>query len=998
MNGEVIFFSFSKINALLYYLFINKNVSRDELAGLLWPDKNEQNAKKNLRNAIYQANKAFDVEVISSPNKSILTLNEALDIEIDTDLFLEDAQTHLHLYTHEFLKGFFLKDCDSFDFWTVKMRSFFEKRFLQECGHKIKEDIDNERFESVEKNIHRLIYIDEYDESNYQLLMRFYQLTGKDSKVIETYYDLSNLLKSELNIKPNSKSKELYETSLETLNQQNLRESNRFNDLFYGRYLELQQLEMNFQKFKSGMPFKSIAIRGEAGVGKSALKNRVLDNVDEDLKVLETQCYQAEEKHTLRPWKQIVDQLSVMINDQDDVEPELWNDIISQVFPNFDEYLPDARELVSQTPVKLTLLSELLTEVLNKLSENQKLVLVFEDIQWMDATSLSLLTGVMLHVEDSIIFVYTARSVEKENMDRFLCSMHKYQKLMCVELFPFTYSESKEFIHKKLTEATVTETMVNNVYDHTQGNLFFLIEYISLLKSNSNLNTMTIKMKDALRNRFLYLTQEEQDLVSIASYFYDYAPLTLMNDLLGKDPLVIVELVESLVKKNILKEVMIKDELAVAFTHIKLREFVYMNQGSAKKRMMHEAIAKYLEAAVPENSNDSLLFDNISYHYKKGNNLLKSLEYKLKYLESSLGYFHELFPVDAYRNNIVDDSSVLSKSWIFDEFDKIRHQLESGEDKFEEDDLFKQLQLNFWYLEGRYLIKYGEYQQGVANIQEMMTQAKELEDEKYLLAGYKQMIYYYIQIDEPEKMVRFIELALDLSIKGNNHQSIGILLRLKGLYNIMCGNYLVAEQLLNESINTFMITEKIAKKYAINIAASYNYLGEIKLSQGEIDASLEMFNKAIKLCEDKEVLASLSVFYMNAGIAHFALDHYEEAEVQFLKAQVLYEELFTYWKKTRLDAYYALIHVERHHLDDAYQALMNAKRYADRMGNKRDTGVVFFAKAIIKKKLETGEIEHDALNQALEKTSEVYYDEAIENLNMYQDSLERRLLMETFGR
>ena len=40
-------------------MVINKQISRDEIAGILWPSKDEKSAKKNLRNTIYQANRSL---------------------------------------------------------------------------------------------------------------------------------------------------------------------------------------------------------------------------------------------------------------------------------------------------------------------------------------------------------------------------------------------------------------------------------------------------------------------------------------------------------------------------------------------------------------------------------------------------------------------------------------------------------------------------------------------------------------------------------------------------------------------------------------------------------------------------------------------------------------------------------------------------------------------------------------------------------------------------
>ena len=75
-DGQPVFLPYSKINALLYYVLVSKVVSREELAGLLWPDEMDETARRNLRNAIYQAKKALGTNLILSPKKSLLMLNE----------------------------------------------------------------------------------------------------------------------------------------------------------------------------------------------------------------------------------------------------------------------------------------------------------------------------------------------------------------------------------------------------------------------------------------------------------------------------------------------------------------------------------------------------------------------------------------------------------------------------------------------------------------------------------------------------------------------------------------------------------------------------------------------------------------------------------------------------------------------------------------------------------------------------------------------------------
>lgn len=279
LADQQIFFSFSKINALLYYLAVNQSISRDEIAGLLWPNKSEQSARKNLRNTIYQANKVLGDDYIVSPNKSVLQLNEELPVQSDVEEFIDNPTEHLIKYQGEFLKGFFLKDSENFDQWTTRMRNIYEQKFVQNCYRKVSSDIANNHLDDVERNIQRLISIDEYDERNYQLLMRFYQDSHRNGKVIEAYYELVSTLKEELGIEPSEETRKIYEKTLEIVNRRKNHEESAESFKFFGRTQEIETLEANFDSFFHDHDFQSIIIQGDAGIGKTALSDLVLNNM-----------------------------------------------------------------------------------------------------------------------------------------------------------------------------------------------------------------------------------------------------------------------------------------------------------------------------------------------------------------------------------------------------------------------------------------------------------------------------------------------------------------------------------------------------------------------------------------------------------------------------------------------------------------------------------------------------------------------------------------------
>ena len=61
LNNQSVVFPTQKIAALVYYLFLESEVSRLNLATLFWGEKEEDAAAGNLRNAIYLIKKILKI-------------------------------------------------------------------------------------------------------------------------------------------------------------------------------------------------------------------------------------------------------------------------------------------------------------------------------------------------------------------------------------------------------------------------------------------------------------------------------------------------------------------------------------------------------------------------------------------------------------------------------------------------------------------------------------------------------------------------------------------------------------------------------------------------------------------------------------------------------------------------------------------------------------------------------------------------------------------------
>ncbi|WBW49669.1 AAA family ATPase [Peptoniphilus equinus] len=983
LNGEQILFPYNKINALIYYLLINSFITRDEIASLLWPDENEKTAKKNLRNAIYQAKKCVGVDFIKSPKKSVLEIDKSLDITCDANLFNADPKANLDLYTGEFLQGFFIKDAESYEYWITKMRGYYEEKFISTSYDVLEADIEAGNYDDVEKRINTLTSIDEYDERNFRLLMKYYQKTGRNGKVIETYYNLTRFLQDELGVSPDSETKAIYEASIAQINL-NTKKPKVRDEFFFGRFEELAQLTSAMTSSQGS----AALIYGEAGVGKSALKRKLLETADNDTVVIQTYSYQAEENYALRPIGVLIARIGKVLKELKIPLPTFWDTTIKKLFPSFEDSSKEILLLENKQPLNFDLLSQVIVEAIKKISEHKKLVLVCEDIQWMDQTSIHLLTSVILRTEQDVFFLCTSRKQFNPDVDDMITSLTKYDKLTKVDLDRFNAEETADFIHRALPEETIPDELMARIYSETEGSPFFLSETVSILKTHNTASLINDEMMDAMKSRFAYLSKPEKDLLDIISYFYDEAPLSIVTELTGVGEIDIIGLIENLENANILLEREHQHDTGIMFTHSKLREYIYMMQPNSKKRVIHKRIAQILEDTL--NVKKSLYtYSKLVYHYASAGDTLKSIKYKLETLNYYLNFSHELFPILNLSDLEDDEKIYISRDKISEMFQRLEESFHGliGSD----DDEVKHLEIEFYYMKGRYLIRDGIYEEGLRDIHYVIQKAKELDDKDYILDGYKQMIFYNIQTNNAKDMIEYIESALDLAVICNYHKEIGILLRLKGLYNIMIGNSILAEKLLTESINTFNVTDEVANRYAINIAAAMNYIGEIRFQDEDYDGAIAQYEGAIKLSIGKNALSSLSVFYINHGKALYAKGDYEEAKKAFNCAYSLYGQFDSFWKLPVLDAYMALLEVKSQDYDSAAHHLQSAYTFSKSMQDPRSLGTVYFASYQI---LDTvpEDILRTHFEHVFDKDKTAYRTLALEKLDKYRDGFEIRRL------
>ncbi len=201
-----------KTQMLLAYLagLRGNGVARDKLAGLIWADRGEEQARHSLRQCLFTLSKAVG-EAQSSfivSDRHQIALNPDL-VEIDTWRFEallaldrpEALREAGELYGDDFLAGLTFEN-EVLENWCMAERGRFGELCYETMTRLISHDMDTANFDAALEAGRRLVTLDPLREDGHRTLMRIYDRIGRRAEALKQYEFCKEILKSELQIEP----------------------------------------------------------------------------------------------------------------------------------------------------------------------------------------------------------------------------------------------------------------------------------------------------------------------------------------------------------------------------------------------------------------------------------------------------------------------------------------------------------------------------------------------------------------------------------------------------------------------------------------------------------------------------------------------------------------------------------------------------------------------------------------------------------------------------
>jgi class 3 adenylate cyclase/tetratricopeptide (TPR) repeat protein len=425
---------------------------------------------------------------------------------------------------------------------------------------------------------------------------------------------------------------------------------------FVGRERELQLLSECFEKAKAGHG-QVVFIAGEAGIGKSRLLLEFRRRLGDEATWIEGRSISFGHSMAFHP---LIDLLRRNFRiEESDTEGMIVTKVergVLRLGEDLRPILPYLRYLLSVDPGDATVLAmdsqqrrgeifEALQRLTLRASEVRPQVTVFEDAHWMDQAT-----------EEYLLF--TADSIPTSRVMRILTYrtgyVHPFGERTYhtrITLNTLSTAHSVEMAQALLSAETLPEELKLLIVRKAEGNPFFVEEVVKSLLEVGAVRRAGDGYVLAKRLDEIFVPDTIQDIIMARIDRLEEAPKRTLQlaSVIGReftrrllDRIADIrarteEFLRELKVIELIYEKSVSPELAYMFKHALTHEVAYNSLLVQRRRELHRLIALAIEELYADRLAEQ--YEVLAYHFTKGEEWTKALEYLLKAAEKAAKAF-----------------------------------------------------------------------------------------------------------------------------------------------------------------------------------------------------------------------------------------------------------------------------------------------------------------------------------------------------------------------
>ena len=411
-----------------------------------------------------------------------------------------------------------------------------------------------------------------------------------------------------------------------------------------GRENEYQELLSVIQNVKIDQTGIIALISGEAGIGKSRLIEEVITPIVDNYQIIKTTCTSSDSSN-YQLLINIIEQISG-INQEDSLDSryQIVNGFLSSIDTLTKELQEVIRYLVTKSDQKVYdepqefqhLLYVAMRRVFTWLVKNQSLLLIIDDLQWSDPSSINILTICADLVRESpIALILSTREYFKSELPKiFVQPQPTYpNKFIDLELQPLSIEDSDHLIHLLLSRIPLPEAFKEVIIERSDGNPLMIEEIVRMLldrriiyeskngweiseKWQTEIKDVPETVYGLILNRYDSLDPLQKKILDAASVMDGGFSVATLSLVLDKKQDTLRKQISYLENSDFLRRSITTRVPIYYFRHALLREAIYNTILQSERQRFHLKAAQAIQESVEEKSFKSAV--RIGHHLERG--------------------------------------------------------------------------------------------------------------------------------------------------------------------------------------------------------------------------------------------------------------------------------------------------------------------------------------------------------------------------------------------
>ena len=427
--------------------------------------------------------------------------------------------------------------------------------------------------------------------------------------------------------------------------------------VFVGRETELTLLRSAVEDVLAGRG-QVILLAGEAGIGKTRTAQELAGHArSRDMQVLWGRGYEGGGAPAYWPWEQA---LRTYVRERspqellDEMGPGAAD--LAQVSSAVRERLPDlpAPPRVAPEQERFRFLDSATTFFRNA-CRKQPMMLIVDDLHWVDPSSLLLLQFLARELADAPLLVlatYRDDEVERGNpLSKTIAELARAGTSRRIPLTGLSTAEVRDYV-AQIARREPDAAVVEMLWRQTEGNPLFLGEFVRLLAAEDRLTAaaegrgggiaLPTAVREVIGRRLERLSAECNQVLRVGAVVGRHFGLELLERVTQRTRAQIVELLDEALVARVVVET--PDTVGrYAFAHALVRETLYGELKGAQRLRLHQQVGEALES-IHAAQRESV-FGELAHHFGEAapiGNVAKAIDYARRAAElASAKFAHE---------------------------------------------------------------------------------------------------------------------------------------------------------------------------------------------------------------------------------------------------------------------------------------------------------------------------------------------------------------------